>query len=250
MLLKVEGVTKHFGGLVAVNDLTFHVEAGETVGLVGPNGAGKTTLLNLISGIYHPDSGRITLDERDISSLSSDKICRMGVGRTFQIPQPFLEMTAVDNVVVGILFGKPRRKISIQDARDKAVETLRFLDFPREANVLAKELMSHELKVLELAKALATAPKLILLDEVTTGLNPKESSRTIELIEKISQTRVTIVMVEHIMRVIMGVCDRIVVLNHGEKIAEGSPEEIVNHGKVIEVYLGDRYKLRSSEKVA
>ncbi|MEA1924385.1 MAG: ABC transporter ATP-binding protein [Candidatus Altiarchaeota archaeon] len=240
-LLRVENLTKSFGGLVALRDVSFNVNEGGIVGLVGPNGAGKSTLLNLISGIYDLDYGSIMFDGEDITNTSPYKICRMGVAKTFQLVQSFPEMSAHENVIVGALFGSSDG-ITLEEAREKASTTLDFVGFAREKfNKPVKNLNVVELRFIQLARALATEPNLLLLDEVSTGLNPSESKKAVSLIEKIRDMGVTILMVEHVMRVIMKLSDKIIVLHHGEKIAEGSPKEIGSNQTVIDAYLGERF---------
>lgn len=240
-MLEVNKVVKRFGGLVAVNEVDFQVKKGEIVGLVGPNGAGKTTLLNVINGIYHPDSGDIKFEGEDITRLRPDQICRRGFGRTFQLIKIFPGMTALENVTAGVIFGKPGMKISLEEAREKAGEALDFVRFPLSKDTLAKNLNVIQSKLVELARALATKPKILLLDEVTTGLNPREGAEMIELIQNMRKSGITIIQVEHVMRVIMKLCDRIVVLHHGSKIAEGTPKEISTDEEVIKAYLGEKY---------
>jgi branched-chain amino acid transport system ATP-binding protein len=239
-LLQVQGIRKSFSGLVALKNVNFEVREGEILGLVGPNGAGKSTLINIISGIYRPDSGKVVFRGREITGLPPHRICRLGITRTFQNVETFPELNALENVLVGALFGK--RNGDRSEALGRAEEVLRFVDFPQDKlEVKVKNLNVGELKKLQLARALATEPKLLLLDEVTTGLNPKESKDAVKMIRRIRDSGVTILMVEHIMRIIMGVSDRIVVLNYGEKIAEGTPREVANDQRVIESYLGEAY---------
>ncbi|NAT10209.1 ABC transporter ATP-binding protein [ANME-1 cluster archaeon AG-394-G06] len=239
-MLSIQGVSKYFGGITAIKDVSFSIEQGEIVGLVGPNGAGKSTLLNVISGVYLPSSGSIIFNGLDITDLSPDKVCKQGIAKTFQLVQSFPELTAIQNVLVGAVFGNSD-KISMVEAREKAEKNLEFIGYPmNKMNYQVKNLTVVELKRIQLARALATEPKLLLLDEVTTGLNPKESNDAISLIQKIRESGITILIVEHVMRVIMNVSDNIVVLHHGEKIAEGTPDEIANDEKVITSYLGEK----------
>lgn len=238
-LLELEKVTKSFGGLIAVKNVDFQVEHNEIVGLVGPNGAGKSTLLKIINRFYKQDSGSIKFEGEDISGLNPHQVCKMGISGTSQIAQAFPEMTAIENVAIGVLFGKPGRT-SVNEAKKRATEVLRFVEFPKnKMEVLAKNLNIAELRRVQLAKALATDPKLLLLDEVTTGLRHIEGEGAIEIIKKIRKSGTTILIVEHIMKIIMGLCDRVIVLDHGEKIAEGTPNEVANNEAVIRSYLGE-----------
>jgi branched-chain amino acid transport system ATP-binding protein len=239
-MLSIQNVSKQFGGITAIKDVSFTIEREEIVGLVGPNGAGKSTLLNVISGVYLPSSGSVIFDGMDITDLRPNKVCKLGIAKTFQLVHSFPELTALQNVLVGAVFGNSE-KISLKEAEEKAEEKLDYVGYPRDKIQYAvKNLNVVELKRIQLARALATDPKLILLDEVTTGLNPKESNDAISLIQKIRESGITILMVEHVMRIIMNVSDRIVVLHHGEKIAEGMPEEIAKDEKVITSYLGEK----------
>lgn len=238
-MLKLRGLTKQIGGLRAVNSVDLSLGANEIVGLVGPNGAGKTTLLNMISGITTPTAGTITFLSEDITGLKADRICKKGIAKTFQIAQSFPGLTARECTMIGALFGNNRR-ISMGDAKKEAMKILDFVNFPAEKRETAiKNLNVVELKRVQLARALASKPQLLLLDELTTGLNPKESNEAVDLIKKVRTEGVSILIIEHVMSVIMGVSDRIVVLDHGEKIADGRPYEVVNDQRVIDTYLGD-----------
>ncbi|MCW3133317.1 MAG: ABC transporter ATP-binding protein [Methanophagales archaeon] len=239
-MLSIKKVSKHFDRLTAIKDVSFRIQKGAIVGLVGPNGAGKSTLLNVVSGVYLPSSGSIIFDGLDITNLSPNKVCKLGIAKTFQLVHSFPELSASQNVLVGALFGNSE-KISMKEAREKAEKHLEFVGYPmNKINYPVKNLNIVELKRVQLARALATDPKLLLLDEVTTGLNPKESNAAISLIQKIRDSGITILMVEHVMKVIMNVSDSIVVLHHGEKIAEGTPAEIAADEKVISSYLGEK----------
>lgn len=246
-MLTVSGISKSFGGLQAIKNVSFKINQGEILGLVGPNGAGKSTLINVISGIYKPDSGKVYFRDRDITGMSPNRICRLGITRTFQSVQTFPSMTALENVMVGALFGK-HQKCNLKDAEAKAEEVLKFVGFPmNKADRNIQELNMIETKRVQLARALATDPELLLLDEILTGLNPRESMEAVKLIDRIRAKEITILMVEHIMRIIMSVSDRIVVLNYGEKIAEGKPREVAKDERVIESYLGERYSFGEEE---
>jgi branched-chain amino acid transport system ATP-binding protein len=238
-LLELHNVTKRFGGLVAVDNVSFSIQKGEMVGIIGPNGAGKTTVFNLITGALKPDSGRIKIDGSDITNLKPHEICKRGVARTFQIVKPFHRMSALDNVITGALL----RTKSVRVARDEAQKLLQFMGLEQKSDVIAKGLTIAEMKALEIARALATKPKLLLVDEVVAGLNPTEIDNTLMLLRKIrDELGVGVLsLVEHVMRAIMSISDRIIVFDRGVTIAEGKPEEIVKNAKVIEVYLGMAY---------
>jgi len=231
-------VSKHFGGLAAVTRVDFHVNQGEIVGLIGPNGAGKTTLFNLVSGALVPDSGAMRLKGKNITGWKPHQICREGVARTFQSVKVFANMLVLDNVLLASLFRKSNRTSSA-DAGKEAAELLDFVGLSAVRAMPARELTLVNQKRLEVARALATRPELLLLDELMAGLNTTEVAQSMELVKRIRDKGITIFMVEHVMKAIMGVCDRIMVLHHGEKIAEGTPEEIATNKTVIEVYLGE-----------
>ena len=234
--LKAEGVSKRFGGLTAVDSVDFEVEKGEIIGLIGPNGAGKTTLFNLISGAIPLDSGTITFDGVKISGRKPHIICRYGVGRTFQTAKNFPGMSVTENVMMGALFGKPGT--SHEQAKKEVADILRFVGLEGLKDKNVPDLTLAGQKRLEVARALATQPQILLLDETMAGLNPTEVEEAMELVRKIRDSGVTIVMIEHVMRAIMTICDRIIVLHHGSKIASGTPGEIAASDAVIEVYLG------------
>lgn len=238
-ILEGKGVTKYFGGLVAVSNVDFHVKQGEALGLIGPNGAGKTTLFNLISAALTPRSGIIRFKGEEITGLKPYKICRMGVARTFQSVKVFPDMPVLDNVVLGSFFGTSTG-MSSADAAREATELLEFVGLSAVKATPAKDLTLANQKRLEVARALATDPELLLLDEIMAGLNPAEVGQAMELVTRIRERGITIVMIEHVMKAIMNMCERIMVLHHGEKIAEGTPQEIATSKKVIEVYLGEK----------
>jgi len=238
-ILKVSNVSKHFGGLTAVNDVSFSINEGETVGLMGPNGAGKTTLVNMICGSYGVDSGKIEFLGKDITRLPPWKRCKLGICRTYQIPRPFPELTALGSVVVSALHGKDRPNRSLEDAYMEATLYLEFVGLFSKRNVLARDLTLFEMRGLELARALATQPKLIFVDEVMAGLNPGEAEKAVRLIEHAKdQFGVTVLWIEHVMAVLMRAAERVIVLHYGEKIAEGPPKEVADNPLVIESYLG------------
>lgn len=233
--LEVDNLGIRFGGLVAVDDFSFHIDQGEIVGLIGLNGAGKTTAFNLISGALNPTTGTIKFKGEDITGLKPFEICRKNMVRTFQGINLFSHMTAMENVITGLLFGAQADKSRIEQ---ETMELLEFVELSEKKDVLAQDLPIAEQKRLEIARALATRPELLMLDEVMAGLNPPEVTSALKLIRKINNRGITIFLIEHIMQAIMGVSDRIIVLHYGRKIAEATPDEISINKKVIEVYLG------------
>lgn len=237
-ILEGEGVTKNFGGLMAVSNANFQVGQGEIVGLIGPNGAGKTTLFNLISGALTPKAGVIKFKGEDITGLKPHQICKRGVARTFQSAKLFTQLTVFENVLLASLFGKPKA-ISGPDAARETLELLDFVELSTARATPAKDLPIANRKRLEVARALATKPELLLLDEVMAGLNPTEVTQAMTLITKIRDKGITIFMIEHVMKAIMNVCDRIIVFHYGSKLAEGTPAEIATNPTVIEIYLGE-----------
>jgi branched-chain amino acid transport system ATP-binding protein len=238
--LTVQGLNKSFGGLRAVRNLDFTVNEGEIIGLIGPNGSGKTTTLNLITGSLKPDSGKVTLMGTDITGLTRYNVCKKGVARTFQLVKPFLEFTALQNVMVGRVYGhEPTSNLKL--ATEEAKEILATIGLSKKINTLARDLSLMQRKRLELARALATKPKLLLLDELMAGLNHAEADEAMKLIIQIRDNHVTILIVEHIVKAITGLSNRIVVLNMGGKIAEGSPSDIICNPEVIDVYLGQTH---------
>ncbi|TFG88155.1 MAG: ABC transporter ATP-binding protein [Candidatus Atribacteria bacterium] len=239
MILETKDIVKRFGGLVAVRNVSMHVKKGEIFGIIGPNGAGKTTLLNSISGIYKPEEGRVFFKGENITAWKAHVLCKKGIARTFQIVCSFPRMTVLENVKVGSIFGSNIP----QDDDERARELLDFVGFPLPIDTLAGNLNTVQLKYLELARALATNGELLLLDEIAAGLTPSELVEFIELIKKIRDTGITVITIEHVMKFIMTICDRIIVLNYGEKIAEGTPDEIVKNKLVLEAYLGKEHKV-------
>jgi branched-chain amino acid transport system ATP-binding protein len=235
--LVIRGLSKRFGGLRAVQDLGFTVQENETVALIGPNGAGKTTSFHLITGFHRPDSGSVSAFGRDITGLKPHDICAHGLARTFQVAKPFGAMTVLANVMTGAFL----RDRHIDAAREKAREAIDFVGLSARADTAARDLTTIDQRRLEMARALATQPRILLLDEVMAGLNPAEIDQAVALVEKLSQRGLTIVIVEHVMRAIMAVARHIVVLDHGQKIAEGNPKEIVENPEVIRAYLGSGY---------
>ncbi len=240
-LLTVENVTKEFSGIVANKDVNFEINEGEIVSLIGPNGAGKTTMFSMIAGALSPSSGSIVFNGEEISKKQAFEICHLGIARTFQVVRVLKQMTVLENVIVGAL----SRTNSVKIARGEAENILKVTGLYLKKDYLGKNLTLADMKRLEVAKALATKPKLLLLDEVMAGLTPVETNEAVELLREIHGMGITLFIVEHVMEAIMPVSDRIIVLDAGKKIAEGSPEEVVNDERVIKAYLGDRYHARS-----
>jgi branched-chain amino acid transport system ATP-binding protein len=234
-------VSKDFGGLQALKKVDFTVNPNEIAGLVGPNGSGKSTLLNVISGVYKPDSGKILFMNQEISKLPSYAICAKGITKTSQVVQSFPEMTTVENVLVGAFFAR-NSKQGKNNAEERATKLLKFVGLKEDKfNLPAKSLNVVELRRVQLARALSTQPKLLLLDELLTGLTPKETDEAIELIKEIRNQGITILMVEHVMKVIMRLCDSVTVLHHGEKICDGTPQKVCADPNVVNVYLGKKF---------
>jgi branched-chain amino acid transport system ATP-binding protein len=236
-LFEVREISKNFGGLLAVNNVSFVVERGEIFGLIGPNGSGKTTIFNLINNYFPLTSGDILFKGQSVKGLKTYKICHLGIGRTFQVVKPLKRMTVLENVMASAF----SRVNSFKEAERLALETLEFCNLVQEKDKHAKSLPIAGRKRLEITRAMATKPELLLLDETAAGLNPKELDESIELIQRIRDRGVTIIIVEHIMKVIMSISDRIHAINHGQTIAEGTPEEVANNNAVIEAYLGESY---------
>ncbi len=241
IILETKDVVKKFGGLIAVKNVSMQVKEGEIFGIIGPNGAGKTTLLNSVSGVYKPDEGQVFYKGENITNQGAHVLCRKGIARTYQIVNSFPRMTVLENVKIGAIFGSAIP----QDDDAKAREILDFVGFPLPVDTIAGNLNTVQLKYLELARALATNGELLLLDEVAAGLTPGELTEFIELIKRIRDRGITVITIEHVMKFIMTICERIIVLNYGEKIAEGTPEEIVNDKLVLEAYLGKEHAVEA-----
>ena len=247
VVLEVEGVTKHFSGVTALDGVTLRVQQQETVGIIGPNGAGKTTLFNVVSGVCRPEKGRVLFRGKDVTGLRPDQICNRGLGRTFQIVQPFSHLSVLDNVATGCLFGTDGedKAGSLKVAREKAREFLSLGRLEGRGKVLAGALTLSERKRLEMIRALATGADVILLDEVMAGLTPTEAHEMVNTIKAFrDRLRLTILLIEHNVRLVMGLSDRIVVLDYGQVIAEAMPEEVVRDPVVIKAYLGGRWAQR------
>jgi branched-chain amino acid transport system ATP-binding protein len=237
-VLNIKNLSVSFGGLKAVDDFGLELKNGEIVGLIGPNGAGKTTIFNLLTGVYQPDSGEIVFMGKNIKNLRSYDICSQGIGRTFQVVKPFLNRTVLYNVMVGSFLWTN----DIKKAEEEAIEILKFTGLINKKDLYGKNLTIPDRKRIEIARALATKPKLLLLDETMAGLNPTETIEAITLIKKIKEEKkITILLIEHIMQVVMTLSERIAVLHHGKKIAEGTPKQISTDEKVIKAYLGEEY---------
>ena len=235
-ILSVKHVNKQFGGLSAVLDVSFDVQAGEVLGLMGPNGAGKSTLLNIISGEYKPNSGAVQFQGHDITGLPPHRICRLGIARTFQIPQPFVNLTVLRNLMIAAEYG---RNLGQAAAEREALKILDIVDLSDKKDMLARDLAAITLKRLELARALASDPALLLLDEVAAGLTEEEIPRMLEILQRVREMGITYILIEHVMRVMTRAVDRIIVLDEGMKIAEGTSNQVMEDKRVIEAYLGE-----------
>ena len=247
VILSTVAVSKHFGGLAAVDHVDLTLHRGEILGLIGPNGAGKTTFVNVITNLLPITAGRVFFKDKEITGLPAHLIARMGVARTFQVVKPFKRMTVKENVAIGAMYGAGGRKRSAVQALRQAEEVLDFIGLSDQMDKQADQLTLAGLKRLELAKALAMEPQVLFLDEVMAGLNQKEIEAAMRLVQQVNQTGVTLLIIEHVMKAIVGVCQRVMVLHYGQKLAEGSPKEVLNHPLVIEAYLGQKFARRQAE---
>jgi len=239
ILLEVENVSKAFGGVLAINRVSFTLNEGEILGLIGPNGSGKTTMFNLINGLLNPDRGNIRFNGKDITGMAPYKICQCGIARTFQLVKPFSRITTLENVMVGRFHGCEQAR-NMKQARTEAKKILALTGLANEHVPNAGSLSLINRKRLEIARALATKPKLLLLDEMMCGLNPVEIENAVKLVMQIRDSGITLIVVEHVMKVIMEISDRVIVLNTGEKIADGTPQDVAGNNDVIKAYLGEK----------
>jgi branched-chain amino acid transport system ATP-binding protein len=243
-MLSLRGVTKSFGGVAALSDLSFEVGEGEVLGIIGPNGAGKTTLLNCISCVHRLDAGDIRFDGGSLKGLSPHRVANLGIGRTFQVVKPFASMTVRENAATGALFGNAAGRLSTRQAFAYADGVLETVGLASKRSLPVASLTVPDRKRLEVARALCTRPRLLLLDEVMAGLNAVEVDAALEMVREVHRGGVTIVLIEHVMRVIVGVCERVIVLHLGRRLAEGRPDEVLRDQRVVEAYLGERYASR------
>jgi len=239
MILEGRGVTKRFGGLVALNGVDFEIQKGEILGLIGPNGSGKTTLFNVITGFHKPEKGRITFNGRNITGWRADRICRLGIGRTFQLIHPFVSLSVFENLKVAAIFGRGKSHQQTKDLEQELVDILKAVHLDGRRDLSVESLTIADLRHLELARALATNPEVLLLDEVLAGLTHVETDDLMQTIMGIRERGITIFIIEHVMKAIMGLSDRVIVLDFGAKIAEGDPEDVAHNRQVIEAYLGE-----------
>jgi len=242
IILTIKSLSKHFGALKAVDEVSFEVKRGEILGLIGPNGAGKTTIANVVTGTYPKTSGSVIFGDTDISNLKPYQIARKGLTRTFQVVKPLIGMTVEENVLVGSLYGRDKRNTDMKNASKRAREIIKLVGLESKKDSLVSDITLPDLKKMEFARVLAMEPEILFLDEVMAGLNPTEVEEASILVKRVRREKeLTIVYIEHIMKAVMGISDRIVVLHHGRKIVEGTPQEVVNNSAVIEAYLGKRY---------
>lgn len=247
ILLHLQELSKKFNDIFALRKIDFTINEGEIVGLVGPNGAGKTTMFNLISGRFKPSSGKILFQGKEITGHKPHGICRLGISRTFQSSRPFVQMTALENVLVGRIFGKGFRLLTRPEDKQMAHELLEVVGIAHKAETLAKDLTLSELRRLDMARALATQPRLLLLDEVAAGFSPKAVKQAMDLIRRVRERGVTLLIIDHFLTLSLQVSDRLLALDHGEKIAEGLPNKVMRNREVINAYLGQRYSKKLSD---